>query len=297
MQRNCVGELIKNTQTRTAILSFTLLSVVCLNRLRSFDRTRSFQKTCSICVTQVSATYTFGRFGPIRFNELLQTLPENTTTQLSSSFHRVRLPRLFFSNGMRGFLLKRQLLSHTSNCAFSLFDLRANVLTLTCTSSSQYSRPSAPCDNAQRCHFPFDCRRYACCGRRFFWRWALSPLRFGSSCRFDARSTMMLQRRCFLIHELVARPIQDIFTYSRRRLLSEGQAAIWARFDVQNTAPPPRQMRAFAFTRLAVHERRELDYNELSGHCIYISRSAVPANLPGDNCTLSNSKYQFKYKL
>ena len=50
----------------------------------------------------------------------------------------------------------------TSNCAFSLFDLRAHVLTLTCTSSSQYSRPSAPCDNAQRCRFPFDCSRYAC---------------------------------------------------------------------------------------------------------------------------------------
>ena len=68
---------------------------------------------------------------------------------------------------------------------------------------------------------------------------------------------MMLQRRCFLIHELGARPIQDIFTYSRRRLLSEEQAAVWARFDVQNTAPPPRQMRAFTVTRLAVHERRE----------------------------------------
>ena len=43
--------------------------------------------------------------------------------------------------------------------------------------------------------------------------------------------------------------------------------------------------------------KKRMNYNELSGHCIYISRSVVPANLPGDNRTISNSKYQFKYKL
>ena len=44
-------------------------------------------------------------------------------------------------------------------------------------------------------------QRKARCWRRFFWRWALSPLRFGSFRKFVARSTMMLHGRCIPRHE------------------------------------------------------------------------------------------------
>ena len=123
------------------------------------------------------------------------------------------------------------------------------------------------------------------CWRRFFWRWALSPLRFGSFRKLVARSTMMLHGRCIPRHEYPTRQVRDINTYNRPRLLSEGQAAVWARFDVQNTAPPPRQMRAFTITRLAVHERREWITMSFPV-TVYIS----PGQLSRQNCPATTER-------
>ena len=123
------------------------------------------------------------------------------------------------------------------------------------------------------------------CWRRFFWRWALSPLRFGYFRKFVARSTMMLHGRCIPRHEYPTRQVRDIHTYNRPRLLSEGQAAVWARFNVQNTAPPPRQMRAFTITRLAVHERREWITMSFPV-TVYIS----PGQLSRQNCPATTER-------
>ena len=221
LARNRVGELIRNTQTHTTTLSSTLLSVVCPNRLRFLTVLAVFKRP---------AMFASHRF-PQRtlLDALVQSASMNSCkhSQRTQQHSRLRFATTsvflvcYFSTGTRVFLLKRQLLSQTSNCAFSLFDLRAHVLTLTCASSSQYSRPSAPCDNGTTLSFslrlPSLCvhpaliqmkltqsahtgrRRLAphessCsetkCWSRYFWRWARSPIRFGPVCSCDVHSTM-----------------------------------------------------------------------------------------------------------
>ena len=220
-----------------------------------------------------------------------------------------------FSGGTRVFNESLQLISLTAKLCASAFSTCAHVYTLSYTSPSQSSSSSAPCDNVRRCRFPSThrcavqpaliqmkskgpahtgrCRlgphesssSETKCWRRFFWRWALSPLRFGSFRKFVARSTMMLHGRCIPRHEYPTRQVRDINTYNRPRLLSEGQAAVWARFDVQNTAPPPRQMRAFTITRLAVHERREWITMSFPV-TVYIS----PGQLSRQNCPATTER-------
>ena len=73
------------------------------------------------------------------------------------------------------------------------------------------------------------------CWRRFFWRWALSPLRFEPFSKFVARSTMMLHGRCIPRHEYSTRQVRDIHTYNRQRRLSKGQATVWGTVSMFQT--------------------------------------------------------------
>ena len=109
-----------------------------------------------------SATCSFERVLPIRFDKLLRTLPRTTATLFASCCHNVCLPRNTFPT--RRVVPRSPTTSHSNSktAHFLLISLRAHVHTLTCASSSQYSCSSAPCDNAQRRRFPFDRCRCAC---------------------------------------------------------------------------------------------------------------------------------------
>ena len=186
-----------------------------------------------------------GLFCPNHFVQLLQHFPTNTTTLSPSVFHNVRRPRPSFSGGTCVFSESLQLITLTTKWCASAFSTCAHVYTLSHTSPSQSSSSSTPCNNMRCCRFPSThrcavqpaliqmksngpahtgrCRlrphesssSETKCWRRFFWRWALSPLRFGSFRKFVARSTMMLHGRCIPRHEYSTRQVRDISTYNR----------------------------------------------------------------------------------